>query len=44
MPRHGDQRRLRIAHWLELPALTVTATLLGPIALVAVLNNRESDI
>lgn len=35
---------IRGAHWWKLPALTVAASVLGPIALFAVLSDHESEI
>ena len=41
---HVVRRRTRDANWLELPILMIAATLLGPVALVAVLTDDQSDI
>ena len=38
------RRRIRCAAWWKLPALAVAASVLGPIALVAVLSDHESEI
>ena len=38
------RRRIRGAPWWKLPALAIAASILGPIALVAVLSDHESEI
>lgn len=38
------RRRIRGAHWWKLPALTVAASVLGAVALFAVLSDHESEI
>ena len=38
------RRRIRGTAWWKLPALVIAASVLGPIALVAVLSDHESEI
>ena len=41
---HVIRRRRHDPNWLELPILIIAATLLGPVALAAVLTDDQSDI